>query len=87
MKNFKFILSFFLVAIMIGCTGDESGLDNVDGVEAPSNLSALFTITQDNTGKVTIRPNGTAVTSYEVFFGDGTTTPGVVSPGATVNHT
>lgn len=86
MKNFKLIFSLLLTAMIIGCSGDESGLENVDGIGAPENLSALFTITQDNTGLVTIRPNGTGVTSYEVHFGDDTTTPGVIGPGETIDH-
>jgi hypothetical protein len=41
---------------------------------APQNISALTTVTQDNTGKVTFLPRGEGVTQYETF-GDGTTAP------------
>jgi hypothetical protein len=40
---------------------------------APQNISALTTVTQDNTGKVTFLPRGEGVTQYEILFGDGTT--------------
>jgi hypothetical protein len=37
---------------------------------APANISALTTITQDNTGNVTFMPRGEGVTQYEIYFGD-----------------
>lgn len=86
MKNLKYIFSFFFLAILLGCTGDDE-LTNLDGIEAPSNISALFTIKQDNSGKVTIRPNGEGLTSYEVHFGDGTLEPEVIGAGQVAQHT
>lgn len=86
MKNLKYIFSFFFLAILLGCTGDDD-LTNLDGIEAPSNISALFTIKQDNSGKVTIRPNGEGLTSYEVHFGDGTLEPEMIGAGQVAQHT
>jgi hypothetical protein len=42
------------------------------------NISALTTITQDNTGNVTFIPRGEGVTQYEIYFGDGTVAPAYV---------
>lgn len=85
MKHFKYIISLFVLALVAGCS-DERDNNFVDQAGAPSNLSALFTITQDNTGKVTIRPNGDGVTLYEVDFGDGTAEKAQLSPGQNIEH-
>jgi len=86
MKNLKYIFSFFLLTALLGCSGDDDVM-SLDGIEAPSNISAIFTIKQDNSGKVTIRPNGEGLTSYEIHFGDGTVEPAMIAAGATSDHT
>jgi hypothetical protein len=85
MKKIHFIISLFVLAIAMGCSEDNSSVD-LDAVAAPTNVSALTTVTQDNTGKVTFLPKGEGVSQYEIFFGDGTTAPGYVNPGGTVDH-
>jgi hypothetical protein len=45
----------------------------------------MFTITQDNTGLVTITPNGEGVASFEIAYGHGTTGPVKVLPGASTS--
>lgn len=86
MKNLKYILSLLFITTFLGCSDDENDTDFVNGVDAPSGISALFTITQDNTGKVTIRPNGSGVTAYEVNFGDGTAENAEIVPGESIDH-
>jgi len=86
MKNLKYIFSLLCLTILMGCSDDQNDTDFVNGVGAPSDISALFTITQDNTGKVTIRPNGSGVTAYEVNFGDGTAENAEVIPGESIDH-
>jgi hypothetical protein len=49
-------------------------------------LTALYDITQDNTGVVTITPNGEGVTYFEVYYGDNTATPVKVLPGKNTVH-
>jgi len=72
MKTLKYIVSLSLVCFFfINCTEDDNDLSFVDNVAAPSNVSALFQITQDNTGSVTITPNAEAAVSYNVTLGDG----------------
>jgi hypothetical protein len=85
MKKIHFIISLFLLAITIGCSDDNTAVD-LESITAPTNISALATVTQDNTGKVTFLPKGEGVTQYEIYFGDGTKSPAIVSPGATVTH-
>ena len=75
-----------MIVFLIGCS-NEDDLPNVDGISAPANISALMTIKQDNSGKVTILPKGEGVSQFEIIFGDGTVEPGYVSPGGTIQHT
>ena len=58
----------------------------VDGASAPAKLSAMFDITQDNSGMVTIYPNGEGVAYYIVYFGDGTTASAKVESGGSVKR-
>jgi hypothetical protein len=85
MKKIHYIISLFVLAITLGCTDDNNSVD-LDSVGAPTNISALTTVTQDNTGKVTFFPRGEGVTRYEIYFGDGTTESVVLNPGETVSH-
>ena len=85
MKNLKLILSLFVLTIFLGCSDENNDVD-LDGVNAPSNISALTTITQDNSGNVTFLPRGEGVTQFEIYFGDATTTPVYVNPGGTITH-
>lgn len=85
MKNLKLIAGLFVFSLFIGCSEDNLNVD-LEGVSAPQNISALTTITQDNSGNVTFVPRGEGVTRYEIFFGDGVATPVYVNPGATTTH-
>ncbi|GIZ10530.1 hypothetical protein [Flavobacterium sp. UMI-01] len=85
MKNIKQIISFIALSIALGCS-TENDLIDLDALGAPDGISALTTVTQDNTGKVTFLPRGEGVTQYTIYFGDGTETPAYVSPGGTVDH-
>lgn len=87
MKILKFTLSLCLVIMTIyGCTQDENSTDFVDDIAAPTNISAAVTVTQDNTGLVTISPLGEGVVNYNILFGDGSNPSGTVQPGQSVNH-
>lgn len=88
MHTFKYLLSIaFLLIISAGCQKEKfDDTDFAQSGNAPAGLSALFEITQDNTGMVTITPNGTGATSYDVFFGDTTTAPARVDAGKNIVH-
>ncbi|GGA86848.1 hypothetical protein GCM10008015_29400 [Flavobacterium palustre] len=85
MKKIIYITSLIVAAILFSCS-TENDLVDLDALGAPTNISALTTVTQDNTGKVTFLPKGEGVTLYEIYFGDGTTAPAYVNPGETVDH-
>jgi hypothetical protein len=85
MKNI--ILLFLLGVAMLGCKkevyDDTSFVSSANG---PDSLSVLFEITQDNSGLVTITPNGRGAVSYDVFYGHGSTTAVKVPAGKNTNH-
>lgn len=85
MKKLKLIISLFVLAFLLGCSSD-SGDTNLDAVNAPTNISALTTITQNNSGNVTFLPRGEGITQFEIYFGDAATAPTYVNPGSTVTH-
>lgn len=87
MKKLKFIFSILFVALLAGCSDEDTDAAFGDNADAPANLSALFTITQDNSGLVTIAPHGEGVVSYEVYFGDGTAEPAALGLAEKVDHT
>ncbi|WP_420573716.1 PKD domain-containing protein [Kordia sp.] len=86
MKTIKYVFSLCLVALMIFSCEEEDNLDFVDTVNAPTNLSLLTEITQDNTGLVKITPLGEGVTTYSLDFGDGSDAVAEIAPGSYVEH-
>lgn len=88
MNAIKYIFGFALILAVAGGCKKEVYEDTafIDSNAAPAKLSALFDITQDNTGLVTITPNGEGGVSYDIYYGDGTATPAKVMPGSNTQH-
>ncbi|TVZ57220.1 hypothetical protein OD91_2536 [Lutibacter sp. Hel_I_33_5] len=86
MKIINKISKVFIIFMMILACTDETNLDFLDAVPAPSNVAAAFNITQDNTGLVTISPTAEGATSFEIQLGDGSPAMEVRS-GSNVSHT
>ena len=88
MKFLQYFFSItFLLVLAAGCKKEKN--DDISFLQtdtAPSKLAALFTITQDNTGIVTITPNGESISYYEVYYGDATTDPVKILPGKNTQH-
>jgi hypothetical protein len=89
MKTLKYILgAFLLLTAVFSCTEKEFGnIDFVKTLTPPSNITAYFSATQDNTGLVTILPNGDGVSSFEINFGDGTEETMELNSGEYAMHT
>ncbi|MCP2026069.1 hypothetical protein L1276_001209 [Flavobacterium sp. HSC-32F16] len=85
MKKIHFIINFFVLAVLIGCANDDLDID-LEGITAPANISALATVTQDNTGKVTFLPKGEGAAQYKINFGDGSPESDYAGVGATISH-
>lgn len=88
MKALKYLsIALTVFALVWSCSEDDFGsTEFVSSAEPPSNLTALFGITQDNTGSVTITPNGEGANYFDVYFGDETTEPVNVKQGESVEH-
>ncbi len=88
MKIIKYFFSACcLLLVLNSCTKSiNDDLSFVDTAATPDKLSVLFDITQDNTGTVTITPNGEGAVYYEVYYGDATTTPANLSAGKNTTH-
>lgn len=88
MKKYNYFLYFLIVCgLVAGCKKTEN--DDISFVQtgtAPSDGAISFVISNDNSGNVTMTPNGTGVTTFDVYFGDATTTPSTVQPGKSVMH-
>ncbi|NEW80041.1 MAG: hypothetical protein GZ086_11590 [Gelidibacter sp.] len=88
MKLFKYFLSAILIVTAIwSCTDEDFGsLDFLSTATAPTNVDALFNVTQNNTGTVTITPNAEGAVSFDIFFGDNTASPSNVKQGKSIVH-
>ncbi|MFM2327597.1 MAG: hypothetical protein RIR31_1799 [Bacteroidota bacterium] len=88
MKVLKYFFSIaFLLAVALSCKKElNEDISFLDSDTAPDKLSAFFDITQDNTGLVTITPNGEGLAFYEIYYGDATTAPVKVQPGKNIQH-
>ena len=86
MKHLKKILYPLLVLLVLVSCEDERDLGFVDQAALPIEISALYDITQDNTGLVTITPSARNAVSFEVFYGDGTEDPAILLPGEGTDH-
>ena len=85
MKKIQIFIGLLVLTFISGCSNDGNNI-NLDDVTAPTTISALTTIKQDNSGMVTFTPRGEGVTEYEIYFGDATVAPAIVYPGATTTH-
>ncbi len=68
LKNITVLMIVLVFAS--SCKKEIDNLTALDKVTAPTNVTATFDITQDNSGLVTIIPNAEGVTQYQMTFGD-----------------
>jgi hypothetical protein len=64
-ENLKLITGL-LFCTFLGCSEDNLDVD-LGTLDAPQNISALTTVTQDNTGRLLL-PRGEGVTQYEILW-------------------
>jgi len=82
----NFYKYFFLLFFVIACEEELRDTSFADAITAPTNVAAAYDITQDNTGLVTITPSADGASSFEIYFGDNTADPAVLSQGDNVQH-
>lgn len=87
MKKLRIIPGFlFLLAVATSCSVDD-GIDQDTSFLSTANtenLTALFDISNDNSGNVTVTPTAQGATSYTIDFGHGD--PATVTPGMNATH-
>ena len=88
MKFFKHVLLLFIaIGMFISCSDDDNGEDPIE-LAAPLNVDAVITISQDDSGTVTVIPSADGASSFEIFFGDeDNETATTLSPGQTAMNT
>lgn len=87
MKKLKKVYRALIILIVIIACSEERNLDFLDVVEAPTNVAAVFNITQDNTGLVTITPTADGAIAFDIYFGDTTVDSENIDAGKNVKHT
>ncbi len=82
--------TFFTMLILLVITGcSKVANDDISFLQTgttPTDGALGIAVSNDNSGLVTITPTGTGVATFDVFFGDGTTTPALAQPGKSVMH-
>ncbi|WP_117883783.1 hypothetical protein [Aureibaculum luteum] len=86
MQKIKYTIGLLIFFVSFTGCEEEDNFNYLDEVTAPTNVSAVYDITQDNTGTVTITPNGDGATTYNIYLGDSTTQPILVKQGSSTTH-
>jgi len=86
MKALKYTFSLCLALLFFWNCADDDNLDYLDKVVAPTNVSAVFQVAQDNSGLVKIIPNADGAVSYNILYGDETAEAVAVDQGKDTEH-
>jgi hypothetical protein len=70
MKISKIITAILILVVAVSCNQVEDRLYSFEEVTAPSDVTAIASISADNTGKVVFMPSSEGATAYLVTFGD-----------------
>ena len=81
-------ISFFLLLVLVAgsCKKEYTDTSFVSGAATVAKPGVMFTITQDNTGLVTIAPSAEGAVRYDVLPGDTTKTAVPLAAGKSLNH-
>jgi hypothetical protein len=86
MKRIKNISVYVLLVLLAtACITDKDELYSFGYITAPENVSAVFDITQDNTGLVSILPNAEGAQKFKISFGDSSAET-EINAGAVARH-
>ena len=86
MKNIRLFFASFLLIATMACEDDDRDTQFIDNAAPPSEVAVQFSITQDNSGLVTITPTAVGATKFDVAFGDGTGTSVELDAGQSVDN-
>ena len=87
LKNIGFwLLILPIMLVFQGCEEEERDTDFLDNIQPPSNIAIQVTMTQDNSGTVTLVPSGDNASSFVIDFGDGSPDRPEILAGESVSH-
>lgn len=87
MKYLKSILAIIILTVAFGACEKEEISYAFQEISAPSDVKAVFDITQDDTGLVTVTPSGEGAQEFQVYWGDvANEEPELVTPGGSLEH-
>ncbi len=86
MKILKCAFSLYLSILFFLSCADDENLEYLNNIDAPTNISALIQVARDNSGLVTITPNGEGAVSFDISFGDTTTETMNIKLGESITH-
>lgn len=85
MKNW--LLFVLVIGMAASCTEDEITSFALQDISAPTSVNAVFDITQDDSGEVSVTPTAEGASLFRIFYGDvDGETATEVNPGETVTH-
>ena len=87
MKKLKTIYKALVVLLIISACTEERSLDFLENVAPPANVVAAYTITQDNSGLVTITPTAEGAVGFDIDLGDSSPIIEGLEMGKIVQHT
>lgn len=88
MKSIKNIIHLtLLLLIIVGCEKDYINTNYDVVIAAPSEVSATFKITNDNSGLVTIAPKSNGGLKHVVAYNDGSSESDTLDLGQSIDHT
>ena len=88
MKYLKSILAVIILTVAFGACEKEEISYAFQEISAPTDVTAVFDITQDDTGVVTVTPSGVGAQEFLVYWGDvANEEPELVTPGGSLEHT
>ena len=86
MNTTKKLLAFMalMAVVLVSCEKDE---EPEPEVMPPSNVAATVVVSTDNSGDVTVTPTADGASRFDLYWGDGSTTPTTVNPGSSATNT
>lgn len=84
----KYSILIFTAVFFTACVEEDEGLIlREDSVAPPSNVTAVYRISDDNSGTVTVTPAAVSASSFEILFGDSPEEePTVIRAGETAEN-
>lgn len=86
MKKTKHIIYFLFLLVIAACEKDYINSDNNIQIAAPSEVSASFNITNDNSGNVNITPKSNGGLMHIISFNDGNSVIDTLDLGESMMH-